>query len=43
MEIQLPGIKTAQNFVGIFVLTSEIDPEIFRSISQRLGTLETGP
>ena len=39
MEIQLPVIKTAQNFAGTFFLTSEIDPESFRSIAQRLAIL----
>ena len=43
MEIQLAGIRTSQNFARTFLLTSEIDSENFRSISQELAILQTGP
>ena len=32
LGIQLPGIITSQNFAGLSTLTSNIDPEISRSI-----------
>ena len=40
VEMQLLGMLTSQNFSGLSLLTSEINPENFRSISQRLAILQ---
>ena len=43
MEIQLIGIRTSQNFARAFLLTSGIDAENFRSVSQEVANLQTVP
>ena len=40
LEMQLLGMLTLRNFVVLSLLTSEIDPENFRSISQILAILQ---
>ena len=40
LEMQLLGMLTSRNFEGLSLLTSEINPENFRSISQRLTILQ---
>ena len=40
LKMQLPGLLTSRNFSGGSVLTSQINLEIFRSISQRLAILQ---
>ena len=35
LEMQLLGMLTSRNFAGFLILTSKINPENFRSISQR--------
>ena len=37
--MQILGMLTSRNFAGISIMTSEISPENFRSISQRLAFL----
>ena len=40
--MQLLGMLTSRNFAGLSLLTSEINPENFRLISQRLAIHEVG-
>ena len=37
LKIQLLAILTSQNFARLSILTSEMDPENFRSVSQTLS------
>ena len=39
LKIQLLAMLTSQNFARLSILTSEMDPENFGSISQRLAIL----
>ena len=43
LEIQLPVIKTSQNFARRSILASKRNSESFISISQRLTILQTSP
>ena len=40
LEIQFLGMLNSRYFSGLSLLTSEINPENFRSISQRLAILQ---
>ena len=40
LEMTLLGMLTSRNFAGLSLLTSEINPENFSSISQRLAILQ---
>ena len=39
-EMQLLGMLTSRHFAGFSILMSEIKPENFRSVSQRLAILQ---
>ena len=43
LEIQMPVSKASQNSTWSSIWTSEYNPESFRTVSQRLATLLTGP
>ena len=37
LEMQFLSILTSRNFAWLTILTSEVDPENFRSVSQKLA------